>query len=188
MIRKTRNGKPIFRSGDKVVITIPKFVRAVGYPKTVKDYETEEDYSEIKRLINSIKIRDSKEISIVDNASKYPHVIYKIQREIAYLRAKEDGFGGRERMIHWLEYPEYVDRECVIMGVRTVCTGTYYPPSYSPPAWDEYYGEAEPGGLANIKQHRVATVNLYPPSDGFQIIKNYKYLEIPTYHLKHETQ
>lgn len=130
----------LIRENDRVRIVVPKIVTRVGYPKAVKDYlaQAEERYGAQLR----------KDIT-------HEWAVGKVLQQIAYGLAKTDGFGGRERSLHLEEKPELLGQEFTVSGIRTVQTGTYYPPHSS----ETYYGEYdyEPGRLMNMKAHRLAT-------------------------------
>lgn len=131
----------LIRENDRVRIVVPKIVTRVGYPKAVKDYlaQAEERYGAQLR----------KDIT-------HEWAVGKVLQQIAYGLAKTDGFGGRERSLHLEEKPELLGQEFTVSGIRTVQTGTYYPPSGG---YDAYNGDYdyEPGGLMNMKAHRLAT-------------------------------
>jgi hypothetical protein len=167
--------KEIIRKGDKVKVVIPKFVARVGYPKTVDDYlePLRQQYgSNLDLLFFSIS-GDTHRFVGHDESSKQR---LRVERELAYLMARRDHFGGYDRTIHWLEKPEFKDSELVVIDVRTVYTGRCYPGSGQ---WDDY----EPGGLDNRKCHRIArvrfTVSYYYGPGKFKLG-----LEIPVYHLE----
>jgi hypothetical protein len=96
---------------------------------------------------------------------------HKVTHLSAYLQAKRDGFGGRERSIHYC--PDVynstlfgtVDDEghlkstplkTEIFSKRVVKTGTYYPPRH-PRYYDD--DEYKPGGLTDIKTHVIVTTH-----------------------------
>ena len=147
----------LIRENDRVRIVVPKIVTRVGYPKSVKDY---------------VKVAEEKYGAQLRKDIKWEWAV-----EIAYGLAKTDGFGGRERSLHFEEKPEILGQEFTVSGIRTVQTGTYYPPHSS----QTYYGEYdyEPGGLANMKAHRLAT--------GFGVfwhLYDGSRMEIPVAHLE----
>ena len=152
----------IIRLNDRVRITVPKIVTRVGYPKSVKDY---------------LPLAEEKYGAQLRKDIKWEWAVNKALQQIAYGLAKTDGFGGRERSLHFSEKPDLLGQEFTVAGIRTVQTGTYYPPHSS----QTYYGEYDydPGGLMDMKAHRLATGfgvfwSLY---DGSQ-------LEIPVEHLE----
>lgn len=152
-----RSSDPIIRERDLVEIVLPWTVERVGYPKKVSDYleEANEKYHD--------------QINYICNGhDHHDRLRNKIVKEIAYSLAKGDHFGGKTRSLHIKEYPEMLGHRSHVSHLRTVNTGIYYPPSGG---YDSYYGEYdwEPGGLYDMKQHRLATINFH-----FHIV------EIPT--------
>jgi hypothetical protein len=181
------------RVGDLVRVKIPKFVGRVGYPKDVDDYERElAENPEKQELLNLVFEALTGDDQILGSTGTLDHremrkhrSRYRVEREIAYLMAVADGFGGRDRTIHWVEYPEHQDMECTVTGLRTACTGRYYAPSGG--GGRSYFGDDEdwyePGGLSDMKHHRLAKVNLYAPSDAGTLKSMGQTLELPVEHL-----
>lgn len=136
--------------GDWVEIVDPRVVKRVGYPKSVDDYKV------------IVRDRFSDQLAAI-----FPHtrlisvVAERAQRrvihEIAYMLAKEDGFGGPDRTIHLEERPDLRGRTCQVTEIKTCMTGRYYAPS----SWRDSYGESdfESGGLANQHCHRLLCIN-----------------------------
>lgn len=178
------------RVGDFVKVKVPKFVVRVGYPKSLVDYERElAESPEKQELISNLFEAIAGDDQVWHNQGGRKHRSrYRVESELAYLMAKRDGFGGRERAIHWMEYPEHEGMECTVEEMRTVCTGSYYPPSGGH-SFSGMFGEEddwyEPGGLSEMKRHRLARVNLYATTaplifrDG-----DHRTLELPVYHLE----
>lgn len=177
------------RVGDFVKVRVPKFVARVGYPKGLEDYkrelETNPHFQQAVSLMLEITTGDDQIWH--DQGGRKHRSRYRIESEVAYLMARRDGFGGPERSIHWVEHPEHQDAECTVEEVRTVYTGRYYPPSGG--GSTNFFGEDEswyePGGLSDMKCHRLARVNLYAPTTerGF-LHPTDRTLELPVYHLQ----
>lgn len=144
----------VFRVDDKVRVIIPKFVKRVGYPKSVADYLSVVDAKggSLDALFASFGMLPFKRESEIKRTRD------KIRKELAYMLAKADGFGGRVRSIHLEEDLSFANAEARIVGVRTVTTGTYFPPSNVGGGGYDYYDEWEPGGLDNEKRVRVASI------------------------------
>jgi hypothetical protein len=150
----------IIREGDRVRIVVPKVVVRVGYPKAVKDYLDEAEKAYGAQLLKDMS----------DWCAK------KVLQQIAYGLAKADGFGGRERSLHFKEQPNLLGQEFTVSGVRMVQTGTYYPPSGGYNAYQGDY-DYEPGGLADMKARRLVS--------GFGWVQfTSDRLEIPVEHLE----
>lgn len=173
--RPTKKRDPIIRAGDRVRVVVPKFVKRVGYPKSVEDYVPE--VLEAAKTALAAALKPAKTLAAL--ATPTERTVLRIARELAYLRAKQDGFGGRERSIHFEDIPEHAGVVCTVHDVRTVMTGRYFAPSGG--GYDYYTGESdyEPGGLDNMKPHRLASVSLYR-SGKFSTAD----LELPVYHLE----
>lgn len=154
----------IIREGDRARIIVPKVVVRVGYPKAVSDYLETAKAKFGAALLEEIGER----------------VTDQVLQKIAYGLALADGFGGRERSLHLKDVPDLLGQEFTVGRIRTVQTGTYYPPR----GGYDYYGDYdhEPGGLENMKARRLAT--------GF-MVANCTYLvsksEIPVEHLEKVT-
>lgn len=142
----TEPKKPVFRLDDRVRIVTPTFVTRVGYPKAVSDYLPEVEEKFRPALLKLLEYDN-------EPTGKAGRALMKVYQELAYLLATEDGFGGKERSLHTVELPELVGQEFNVSAVKTVMTGTYYPPS----GWYSWEGEYdfEPGGLSECKAHRL---------------------------------
>lgn len=144
--------KKIVRVGDWVKILEPRFVVRVGYPKSVDDYLPEVDVH-----MPAVDVVIAELVGRKNLGGGPEHVERrireKIRRDLAYLCARRDSFGGRERSLHTIELPEYAGRETFVSDVRTAVTGTYYPAS----GGSNYFGEDDdPPGLMNEKRVRLA--------------------------------
>lgn len=147
----------MIREGDRIRIVKPVFVTRVGYPREVKDYlpQVEELIGEdFRNLLNKLQGRP-KDIWEAREDNKQ---VRAIKRELAYLLAKKDGFGGRERTLHTVEVPEAAGREIRAGKVCSTMTGTYYPPNWYRDR-ETGYMDGEPGGLENRRQHRLIEVD-----------------------------
>lgn len=153
------------RVGDLVKVVVPRFVARVGYPKSLEDYERElaerPAYQKVLSLMFEAITGDDQ---IIDPRVGRKHRCrYRVERELVYLLAKRDGFGGRERTIHIVEHLELEGAECTVMDIRTANTGRHRQTAGSSGGMfgdDDY----EPNGLEDMKQHRIVRLNLYAPS------------------------
>lgn len=149
------------RDGDWVEIVVPRFVTRVGYPKTLDDYK--KDIEEKQCILLSTLLSGYQPGHRRDLAKQ------RIVHELAYLAAKDDGFGGRERSLHFEDHPELQGRLCQVYGVVTRMTGTYYPPCTSRGwGYGGYEEEYEPGGLANQKCHRLLRISVPGSFESFK--------------------
>jgi hypothetical protein len=164
--------KPLFRVGDRARIITPRFVVRVGYPKVIEDYLPQVDAVDTDLLAILKKLtygadRDYLKINLVPNQILEHRVVKRIKRDLAYMIARGDGFGGRERMLHCQDIPEATGEVVEVTELRTALTGTYYPPR-------SYEDDWEPGGLNNEVRHRLAKVDwlrggLFEPLDWIEI-------------------
>jgi len=172
--------KHVYRVGDRIRILKPRVVARVGYPKTVEDYLPEPSYEMsiaeclLRGLSLETAISASKKTFL---QTDYDEINPKIAWLAAYLRAKDGGFGGTERSIHFKELtywhggqymelydPDFTLTKCdpkafkpfeeIVISKRVVKTGTYYGPS----GGFDYYSmeyDYEGGGLSDIKTHVI---------------------------------
>lgn len=177
---------------DLAVITIPWFVKRVGYPKVPKDYVP--DLEEI--------LKDTAGNAVGGKVDALQHLLKtlglhhtdqehselkKIKLRLAYLMASKDGFGGTHRSIHWDHYPHAVGWLARVVGVRRVVTGTY---NHGSPGGYDYNGEwtGEPTTLEDQVHHTLAKVILLKTYQtyGGKTVFHYSgepEMEIPVYHL-----
>lgn len=166
-MKKSRLDPEVIRVDDMVEIVIARRVKRVGYPKTVADYMAELEprlKDDINAVINSTV--SAQKVGLVKDAYD------KILRELGYLAAKADGFGGPRRSLHCVDMPaELVGHRSRVDAVKTVQTGTYQKAEYHRGGWgysgydeDEYW----PPHLVIDKVYRLARI--YVPSTGFQMI------------------
>jgi hypothetical protein len=140
--------KVVFRPGDRVRIVNPIVVIRCGYPKSVKDYV------ETAKLKN----KDALDALLKPYYPLHHTIRSKIENDLAYLEARGDKFGGRQRTLHTEVVESLRGTEGWVEKVRTVLTGTYYPPRRG----SDYYGEDdEPGGLAHSVPHRLASLGTF---------------------------
>ena len=140
----------VIRAGDLVRVINPIRVVRVGYPRTVKDYlpEIQARYkAELDTVFRSYR----------KSGYRASRIRERLELDLAYLEAKGDGFGGRQRSLHTREELSLRGQDLRVEAVRTVVTGTYYPATSCP---DRYYGgeDHEPGGLASAVHHRLAAL------------------------------
>lgn len=170
----------VFRQGDCARVTTPRFVSRVGYPKSVSDYLS------VVRGQHGVAL-DALFREVLGNTHMDPSYLLggpseptrwrkNVEWELANALAHKDGFGGKERSIHWIEAPALVNAHVRIRNLRNAYTGTYYPPSGG--------GEDfEPGGLTHMKCHRLATVSLIDDEVDLPEVLH-RELVIPVYHLE----
>lgn len=170
--------KHVYRKGDRVRILSPFVVDRVGYPKSVYDYYKEEDKDGslylAQLLLEGVDPKTAFERWQSAGLFGYGKVNGKVRHLAAYLSAKADGFGGRERSIHYklmgwwegaafsnsdicleLDPSSFVPYESEVIGKRVIKTGTYYPPYVPTSYWPE--DDYEPGGLEDVKTHVIIT-------------------------------
>lgn len=156
--------RPIaIKEGDVIRVTRPIFVTRVGYPKTVKDYLTQEVMRAAEEFVRKfnpkVHIARSRIFGVDDITTQdMNRSTALIAREIAYVLAKKDGFGGRQRKLFTVKVPEAKGQEFYVDGVRTAKTGTYFPPCPTTD-WESGYKEWEPGGLEDLKTHRLLRIS-----------------------------
>lgn len=172
----TKTRPKAIREGDVVRVIRPVFVTRVGYPKTVKDYLTNDVMLAAENFIREFDPKIHRAHGhLLDSTVDMNRSAAAIAREIAYVLAKKDGFGGRERKLFIKKFPSAKGQEFYVDGVRTVKTGTYFPPSSSRD-WEHGYTEWESGGLDDMQTHRllrvstpVGLVELWPFGINFEI-------------------
>jgi len=142
----------IIREGDRVRVINPVFVTRVGYPKQPSDYAglvTVAHGAALEAIFKPYA-----------DSGKAKRIRKRLEQDLAYLQARDDNFGGRERTLHFLVVPDRKGAELNVGKVVTRKTGTYYPPSisYKYISYDQGDDWA-PGGLADEKTHRLASVS-----------------------------
>lgn len=161
------------RVGDEVRVVVPKFLVRVGYPKTVEDYLSVVDReihcveALMERLVSGPDVRPS--LSFFEGGAG-KMVRNRIRRDLAYLVAKSDGFGGRERRLHVREVPCYLGAQGVVTELRTAVTGNYRA-AYQPRC-GYYEDEGEPAHLEDEERHRIARVQLQYSWPGADYLDN----------------
>jgi hypothetical protein len=166
----------VIRVGDVVEVVDARRVVRVGYPKAVADYEAlvkEKFAQELRAMfgphaVGAVRHWRERGVSSHDEEEgsrkqllggvKY-NALQKVVRELAYVEAKADHFGGRERSVHLVDAPEWAGRRCQVASVVTAMTGKYYGPSGG--GYNSYEGDYdwEPGGLAGAKAVRIAELH-----------------------------
>jgi hypothetical protein len=151
--------------GAWVRIARPAFFVRCGYPMTVGGeagrIETERwpDIDAFLRLMGCDTY-----------LHETPRAVHEIAKAVAYLLCKQKRFGGTARTIHTRDVPEAAGRECEILSVRFVKTGTYERGGVS----CGYYGdgEPEPNYLGDEVTHRLLktslTVDTFDLGDGWR--------------------
>lgn len=128
--RGERRRKGVWRVGDRGIVVDPRFVARVGYPKSQKEYLAELHADEkAVRAIDDMLLAATGAMwggpRSMDPSSSPHRVRAQIERDVAFLRAELDGFGGRERSIHWHQWPALRGREVTVRSLRTVYTGKH---------------------------------------------------------------
>ena len=175
----SKNSK-VIRSGDRVIVRKPlQFIRC-GYPKTPKDY-IEQATLAVTLIEQQFLPKTERNVLLKPVNKRFPtYVRERLIDKFAWAFCVEEGFGGPERKIYTKENPALLNIECTVESVRSVMTGRYYPPR----TWTSYnYLETdwEPGGLANQKVHRIATIY---PDRGPHMYLIGEYPEIELIHLE----
>jgi hypothetical protein len=160
------------RIGDQVRIVTPKVVVRVGYPKAVADYLPVVRERHGAHLDAIFRSDIEPPLQLLSPELPWPRskVRRRVEMDLAYMLAHEDGFGGRRRELHLEERPELAGQEARVDGLRTVMTGVYAP-GYSNGGW--YNDDYEPAALDDRKPHRLAHLLVFPEP-----------IEIPIYFLK----
>ena len=145
------------RVGDRVIVQGDmRPVIRVGYPKDFADY-----LAEAEKLRPALR-------GLLGTKWIGARALRRLDSAVAYVLAAKDGFGGPARTLH---FGEPLDRlrgkSITIRELRTVQTGTYYPPSGR---GDDY----EPGGLSDRVTRRLACVEY-----GFGPIRQAKTSNLP---------
>jgi hypothetical protein len=169
----------VIRPGDTVRILRPYVIDRIGYPKSVMDYFPDEDTDELRaaemllsgRSLDAVITRFHPNNEFRDTST----VLYKTKSLAAYLSAHVDGFGGKNRSIHYrllswwegcryktdsmeLDPESFVPFTSKVVSKRVAKTGTYYPPRTFSSYWDEH-GDWDdhyyPGGLDDMQTHVI---------------------------------
>ena len=167
-----------YRVGDLVRVVDPRVVVRVGYPKCVDDY-----LGDVDRLVG-VEI-DAIADKILGLPMLHPpsKTLDRVRRELALALARRDGFGGRERSIHFVEKPELLDLEARIVSVRSVMIGTYHCASGGRAWYDDDY---EPAYLSDRQTVRIAELDVFvigDPEPGLFRMRVEEKAEIPVSHL-----
>jgi hypothetical protein len=175
-----------FHPGDLAIVIDPMFVQRVGYPKTVADYLPEVDKAILAERDHFARLVGAPLGASLCFDNKLDTHFRKVRWELAYLRAKADGFGGKERQVFLVYVPALTGATVRIEQVRTALTGRYIAPTTS---YDPYNGDYDydPGGLENEKRHRIADLevvsrhlNWHSGLNGLQIqVTNLMHVEKP---------
>lgn len=140
------------------IVVDPRFVKRVGYPKSVRDYEHLVNKGAVTSLVmeHGDSVRHFLGSSICESK-----VIDEITRSLSWLLAKKDGFGGNTRDIHFVEVPELKGVEVYVSGFFCKNTGTRRPERHYS-SWS--YGEQEydPPSFDIKKRWKLAYVSVQP--------------------------
>jgi hypothetical protein len=148
------------RIGDVIKVIDPRVVERVGYPRTVDSYVEEAESTAGKFLDFTLRCPARARCKLI--------------REIAYALALKDGFGGRERTLHFIEIPQLLGESYCVQGVRSAKTGTYSP-GYRSSMWGG--NDDEPPSLSEEKTRRLVQI-----STGM-FIGDSKLVELPVEHV-----
>lgn len=168
MAKRVRN--PI-QIGSAIRVVIPKFVERVGYPRDLKYYSQQVEArqgDQIRNLVANNSTSKWFEYNNWRSVKAYEEIL----QALAWRAGHADGWGGRERSIHFVEKSEFLNKEGWAQGFKRCVTGTYSP-GYRTGGYD--YDEWEPPYLYNQKHHRL--VELCLPLES-------SVLWIPDYHLE----
>lgn len=150
---KVKKVRPI-RVGDHCRVVVPEFVVRVGYPMTVPA-EADKVMAEQGQFLRETAVRLA---GGYGSGTQLEKAVRAMAREIAYLRCKGNGWGGKERAIYRHTLEEWQGQTFHVQAVRFVKTGEYVPGT----SWT---GEYEPAYLANEKTHRLLELPYSPPAD-----------------------
>ena len=148
--RKKTLDPTIIRVGDEVQILAPTPVVRVGYPKVVGDYYVEVEQGIGHRIDEFLGL--TRPWRGAWSAATEPRARRDVIHQLAYARAKLDGFGGPIRSLHLEDAPAYANKKFTVVGVRSVQTGRYFPPSGG--SYEDYDG----GGLAERVTYRLVEI------------------------------
>jgi len=136
--------KSTIHIGDIVKITKPDLFIRCGYPLTKEDVKKQYiDRNEVEEAI--ISLLKSKDKFTFDD-----YHVEKIVNELAFLKLRSLGFGGRKRSIYTENNPEFQDKIYIVAGKKTVVTGEY---QYG--GGSSYYDDYESPMLINQKRHVI---------------------------------
>lgn len=150
--------KHVYRPGDRVRIVSNRFIRRVGYNLVWTEL--------IDGLLKEPAVLQAFYDLTGERSGACPvpidgppsRELLAFLRGVAMGRVKAQGFGGRERRLHYYrtnpavrgiywdngeEIADYTGQVTTVSSKRVVKTGRYYPPRY-------YY---EPGGLEDARTH-----------------------------------
>lgn len=158
-VKKPRKLDPeVIREGDRVTLVEPKAVARVGYPRSVQEYQAEVAQSyktEIQALIAKVTAGKKR---------AFPRMIFdKVVSELGYGLAKADGFGGSKRDVFLRDLPAtWVGLEGEVWEIKSVATGTREEGYYTPPSYDEMWGESVPPSFYTEKIWRLVRMSGLP--------------------------
>lgn len=165
------------RVGDTVKIINPIFVESVGYPltkkKILKEIMTREDVKKIddfiRNFILSKKTEEEKKEDHFLVDGDFVEINEKVFDEIvdalAYGILRDKNYGGRTRMLHTLNEPDYKGVEFIVQERKIVHTGTYHPASGGYSSWgDDCYDPA----YLDIKDTHILLYNNFSPSECYK--------------------
>lgn len=156
--------KEIFRAGDYIEIIEPKFVKRVGYPIHPSDF-----YETLKRDPNVLAA-----LKLIGISPEYEeeasHGIFKMRtslnvpqelvKAIAFIKTRQQGFGGNIRSIHYIEEDLSAMKDSFFMvhAKKVVKTGIRVPPCIGGYNMFDCEHEYEPGYLEGEKTHVILNI------------------------------
>jgi hypothetical protein len=177
--RELKKDPKVIRPGDRVRVITPLQVIRCGYPKEPKDYLNETEKAIHLLEMNLFQPEQVK--AFVASSRRFPtYARRRLADRLSWALCMANGYGGSERTIHTQENLELLKKTFTVASIRTAMTGRYYPPSGG---YNSYTGDSdwEPGGLANMKSHRIAKL---APEHGCYLIDPTTLPEVEVIHLE----
>lgn len=156
--------KHVYRIGDKVRIVTPSVFLRCGYPIDIAELAEKlsvEYGPDVQALVARMAgyVHDPAMpdmTSLIGSKVRGGMFLSNLFERFAYVVAKQQRFGGRDRTLHTVTKPEYIGRECSVVGKNTCKTGRHFgPSSYGPE--DDY--DYDPGGLEGEQTHVILALS-----------------------------
>ena len=149
-----------------VRIVVPRKILRFGYPKSLQDYVVE--------IKSDPELWPKLESACYAATGRWkwgsqPLVTEQVEkavRELAYVRGKNDGWGGSKRSMHFQECPELLGKQARVFSVKRKHEGTRCPGR-------NYEYESEPPTFDLDRAVRVLTLALYSDYNEFISPNNY---------------
>lgn len=176
------------RPGDLVRVLDPRRVLRVGYPRCVADYMPDlrlRALEPLEKLVESLGVPlRAPKLRLAEEIATQRGFTERVLREVALLKLRIDGFGGRERSIHLSEPVEELRGQVArAVSVRSAVTGTYCPGRAGRGCTPNGHDEDDPPLLDNAKTHRLVLIDAsYANPPGSSI--HYCDAEFPAAHLE----